>query len=53
MEHQPCYRHVSKRSIPFGQSIRLKLIISNKDTLSQRLNDLEILLVACWFADLL
>ena len=33
--------HVSKRSIPFGQAVRLKRIISNDNTLIKCLNDLE------------
>ena len=52
-KHQSCHRHISKRSIPFGQAIRLKRIISNKDALIQRLNDLEIWLAACWLVELL
>ena len=36
-----CHRHVYIRSIPFGQAVKFKRIISNEDTLTRRLNDFE------------
>ena len=36
-----CHRHVYKNSIPYGQAVRLKRIISNEETLVERLNELE------------
>ena len=36
-----CHRLVYKRSIPFGQAVRIKRICSDEEDLQQKLNDLE------------
>ena len=36
-----CHRHIYKKSIPFGQAIRLKRIVSDESRLNERLNELH------------
>ena len=41
LHFRSCRRYVYKKSIPYGQTIRLKRICSNEEKISSRLEDLE------------
>ena len=41
LHFRSCHRYVYKKSIPYGQAIRMKRICSNEEKLSSRLEDLE------------
>ena len=40
-----CHRSIYKRSIPYGQAVRIKRICSDEEDLQQKLNDLESCLI--------
>ena len=41
LHFRSCHRYSYKKSIPYGQAIRMKRICSNEENISSRLEDLE------------